>query len=66
MSGYPSCPHCGNLCGRLARVCADCGAFLYEPVLTDRMMRDKLHPDSDSRAHMREAMPPSRRVGDPQ
>lgn len=25
---YPSCPRCGNLCGRLAVVCADCGARL--------------------------------------
>lgn len=26
---FPTCPHCGNLCGRLASKCADCGAQLY-------------------------------------
>lgn len=39
----PSCPQCGNLCGRLARICADCGAFLYEPNLNDRIIRERLH-----------------------
>jgi predicted amidophosphoribosyltransferase len=29
---YPTCPHCGNLCGKLARVCYDCGAHLYDDV----------------------------------
>jgi tRNA(Ile2) C34 agmatinyltransferase TiaS len=28
---FPSCPRCGNLCGRLAVRCADCGARLFEP-----------------------------------
>jgi hypothetical protein len=46
---YPTCPHCGNLCGRLARLCSDCGAFLYEPNLDDRVIRDKLHPNGESR-----------------
>jgi len=27
---FPTCPRCGNLCGRLARVCVDCGCRLYE------------------------------------
>lgn len=26
---YPACPRCGNLCGVLAVICADCGARLY-------------------------------------
>ena len=26
---YPTCPACGNLCGKLARICADCGAQLF-------------------------------------
>lgn len=25
---FPTCPRCGNLCGRLAVICADCGARL--------------------------------------
>ncbi len=36
---FPSCPHCGEACGRLARVCADCGSFLYEPTPEDRNMK---------------------------
>ena len=24
----PTCPSCGNLCGMLAEICADCGARL--------------------------------------
>lgn len=40
----PSCPRCGSLCGRLARLCADCGMGLYEQMKgDDRMIRDKLH-----------------------
>lgn len=27
----PVCPHCGDLCGRLAQVCASCGHPLYDP-----------------------------------
>ena len=30
----PTCPHCGNLCGRLATKCADCGCALYPPHVT--------------------------------
>jgi hypothetical protein len=56
---YPSCPQCGNICGRLARLCADCGAFLYEPDLTDHVLRDKLHRDSASRAKRREDVTPT-------
>jgi hypothetical protein len=39
---YPTCPHCGEVCGRLARVCADCGAYLYEPTPSDRLERREL------------------------
>jgi hypothetical protein len=42
MSFYLTCPHCGNLCGRLARVCADCAGYLYEPTETDRLERQEL------------------------
>lgn len=31
---FPTCPHCGNLCGRLATKCADCGCALYPPHVT--------------------------------
>jgi len=27
---FPACPNCGNLCGKLARICVDCGWRLYE------------------------------------
>jgi predicted amidophosphoribosyltransferase len=40
---FPCCPHCGNLCGKLARLCADCGSFLYEPNAGDRFIRAMLH-----------------------
>jgi hypothetical protein len=26
---YPTCPRCGDLCGRLARICVECGAELF-------------------------------------
>jgi len=25
---FPTCPRCGELCGKLAIICADCGARL--------------------------------------
>lgn len=25
---YPTCPRCGDLCGKLARICVSCGARL--------------------------------------
>ena len=34
---FPACPRCGNLCGRLAIVCADCGARLKP---TENDLRD--------------------------
>ncbi len=27
---FPACPRCGDLCGRLAQVCAECGTRLYD------------------------------------
>lgn len=36
---YPVCPHCGELCGRLARICADCGALLVEDMRGERNHR---------------------------
>ena len=27
---FPTCPRCGDLCGRMAYRCSDCGAKLYE------------------------------------
>lgn len=37
---YPVCPKCGNLCGVLAVVCADCGARL-KPTESDlRLARE--------------------------
>lgn len=36
---FPSCPHCGNLCGKLARVCYDCGAHLFQDVTNDGRRR---------------------------
>ena len=29
LDGYPTCPRCFNICGRLASKCADCGAELF-------------------------------------
>ncbi len=26
---FPVCPHCGELCGRLAEVCSACGSRLF-------------------------------------
>jgi len=46
---FPTCPQCGNLCGKLARLCADCGAFLYAPNSDDRMIREMLHPQAAPR-----------------
>lgn len=71
---FPACPHRGNLCGKLARLCADCGAFLREPDLNDWALRRRLHPQPDRRrwdvrddagrfqqaAPLREAVPPSK------
>lgn len=50
---FPACPHCGNLCGKLARLCADCGAFLYHPTADDRLVRSRLHgkPPSGEDSH---------------
>lgn len=39
---YPVCPSCGEQCGRLARICVDCGAYLYEPTPSDRLERAML------------------------
>ena len=47
-SAYPVCPDCGNLCGRLARLCHDCGAYLFEPDPDDRAIRRRLHSRFDS------------------
>jgi predicted amidophosphoribosyltransferase len=35
----PTCPHCGNLCGKLAQVCYDCGARLYDTHTNDGRRR---------------------------
>lgn len=43
---FPSCPHCGNLCGKLARVCYDCGAHLFDDVTNDG--RRRLPPEGEA------------------
>lgn len=35
----PACPRCGNLCGRLARICVDCGAKLYDDLFVQAAPR---------------------------
>ena len=37
---YPVCPACGNLCGVLARICADCGARLHPTEADLRLARE--------------------------
>jgi hypothetical protein len=56
----PTCPRCGDLCPRLARICAGCGAQLYEslraadrPVSVPRMTappREDMPPANGSAA----------------
>jgi len=63
MSAYPICPGCGSLCGRLARICADCGAFLYEPTREDRDERRELTRRAFA-ALRREDSPPTKETED--
>jgi ribosomal protein L32 len=48
---YPVCPSCGNLCGRLARICADCGVSLMATPgdLRDAAANGRMHrmPSAD-------------------
>lgn len=57
---YPTCPRCGNLCGRLAARCADCHAKLYE---LDSHAADRLSSTPMQRPTSTpegEAVPPAR------
>jgi predicted amidophosphoribosyltransferase len=42
---YPTCPRCGNLCGRLAVICADCGARLKPTPEDLKILREHGHTE---------------------
>lgn len=58
---YPTCPICGNLCGRLARVCVDCGARLYEPGAEPVDAEHRAHIESHAVSE-RDPAPPEGKV----
>lgn len=66
---FPECPHCGNLCGRLAQRCYQCGTKLYMetkspqsrrvPVLDYRPRRDLRSRALTAADQPGEAVPPT-------
>lgn len=54
MRHYPACPSCGNLCGRLAQVCADCGALLFVDTSLHARLQSRGVKDRRKAAEQRE------------
>lgn len=60
---FPSCPRCGNLCGRLARVCAGCGTRLHEPLDAEASGVVESHYMNAAQAEREALIPPEGKAG---